>query len=462
MPSDNELILVRDGDRVREIPREGVYFTFASGRLAYDCVTCKAQCCRGYGYLLTSADELQGQLRASPGIALFLDHGRGRAPGTYQAHNCPPSCFFLAESHLCTIHRDEGYDAKPETCRLFPFNDFRLLEDCLVVRPHSMLCPLQIHSCGESSAMSDHEGLFAAMTVKGIAATISRCTVSGDRAASVLARERQLTTISETHLCEGNYLSFAAAQLAYVAGGPGKGIDWHEDVRRFTQTICRLLAADLPPLGTSAVARTLIAMTPYLRSHFILNELASDTPNRTLAISEVPYALVTLYIIAECAQSVGMTQVTFQTVTRLLKDFLPLLVLFASLDQFLVWRHRAPVPVPLWQDPDLRSRYVSIAKALLPTSQRSTPTRLRDLLQLNCPPNDVARLLFLKELARTLDGRLAPAGDSTVWEGKRRVRTTVGAAVHRFALAHLSTEVLGAAYSRASRRPARSRTTPDA
>lgn len=452
MPVNNEMILVKEGDQVREIARNRVFFTFASGRLAYDCVTCKAQCCRGYGYLLTSDEELQGQVGGSPSVALFLDQARGKTSGTYQVHNCPPSCFFLTESHLCRIHRDQGYDSKPETCRLFPFNDFRLFDDYLVVRPHSMLCPLEIRPFDDPSTMSDHEELFGSMALKGISASVTRCPASRGGTAHVLATERHLMALSEAHLREGSYLAFTAAQLAVTAGESGDGMDWNGDVQRFTTEVCRLLATAPPPPGASAVARTLIAMTPYLRFHFILNEsTTTDVPSKALAIGKVPYALLTLYIITECARSVGMTHVTFQTVTRLLKDFLPVLVLCASLDQVMTWRRRAPVPVPRWERPALQSSYVGIAKALLPSSQRKTPTRLGDLLRLHCPSDDMDRLLFLKDLARNVEGRITPVDDATTWTGKRRVGTMVGSVVHRLALAHLSVEALGTAYARATR-----------
>jgi hypothetical protein len=62
------------GERDREtfIEPEDVYFSFASGRLAYDCVSCNAKCCRGFGYLVTGSKEVALQIEMRRQLPLFV------------------------------------------------------------------------------------------------------------------------------------------------------------------------------------------------------------------------------------------------------------------------------------------------------------------------------------------------------------------------------------------------------
>lgn len=124
------------------IAPENVYFPFESGRLSYDCEQCGAKCCRGYGYAL-STSELAVQLRIRPALRFFVDAGLPQSR-LHQIGNCPPSCFFLDADARCAIHSLHGYRVKPETCRLFPFNQLRICDPYLIVLPHDEICPLGV------------------------------------------------------------------------------------------------------------------------------------------------------------------------------------------------------------------------------------------------------------------------------------------------------------------------------
>lgn len=150
-----------------DIPSDNVYFAFASGRLSYDCVTCNAKCCRGHGYLLQRRDELQRHLAIRPHLKYFIDHAGKESRRQLLVKNCPPACFFLNTHGLCTLHVEDGYDAKPETCRLFPFNVLRRVANYVVVTPHSSLCPLEISSLGAERPESTHQELLKAMASQG-------------------------------------------------------------------------------------------------------------------------------------------------------------------------------------------------------------------------------------------------------------------------------------------------------
>ena len=122
-------------------PLRGVHFTFGSGRLAYDCASCGAQCCRGHGFLAREGAEVATLLNEAPELLVFLERGHSQRHYV-DTRNLAPGCFFLDASSLCRLHAAHGEAAKPETCRLFPFNDVLTSDGALIVRPHMALCPL--------------------------------------------------------------------------------------------------------------------------------------------------------------------------------------------------------------------------------------------------------------------------------------------------------------------------------
>jgi Fe-S-cluster containining protein len=150
------------------IPSERVHFAFASGRFAYDCVGCQAHCCRGFGYELRVGSELRAHVRRNPSLVVFLEPVKPTGDDRVIVKNCPPQCFFLADDNRCAIHVESGFAAKPETCRLFPFNVIRSAAGHVIVSPHLSLCPLSVTSAGVRSQLSDHELLLAEMNRAGI------------------------------------------------------------------------------------------------------------------------------------------------------------------------------------------------------------------------------------------------------------------------------------------------------
>jgi hypothetical protein len=124
---------VQRGRDLVDIAVANVLFAFADGRWSYDCVACGAQCCRGHGYALNGARELEAQLSASTALHLFVSADKAGLFQAYQVRNLPPACFMLTKDGRCATHVTHGFAAKPETCRLFPFNQFGLLGDYLIV-----------------------------------------------------------------------------------------------------------------------------------------------------------------------------------------------------------------------------------------------------------------------------------------------------------------------------------------
>lgn len=118
------------------------YFTFPDGGLRYDCAACGQRCCRGKG-IAFSAPELLDLGRRAPSVLPFLRLRSYGSGGTADAANFTDGCWFLQADGLCAIETGHGRDAKPGTCRLFPFNRVYRVGDVLVVDVNTLLCPVQ-------------------------------------------------------------------------------------------------------------------------------------------------------------------------------------------------------------------------------------------------------------------------------------------------------------------------------
>ena len=79
-----------------------------------------------------------------PEIVPFLRR-RGEA---ITAFNPRDRCWFLEDDGLCRIEIEDGRDAKPASCRLFPFNRVFRLGGYTIVDYNSVICPLVVGGGG--------------------------------------------------------------------------------------------------------------------------------------------------------------------------------------------------------------------------------------------------------------------------------------------------------------------------
>ena len=125
-----------------------VYFTWPDDRFRYQCAGCGA-CCKGHGIGIDVAGgQLVKLVARRPELVGFLRR-RGDA---ITAFNPRDRCWFLADDGLCRVETEDGRDAKPASCRLFPFNRVFRIGDVLVVDYNSVICPLQTGATGERHA----------------------------------------------------------------------------------------------------------------------------------------------------------------------------------------------------------------------------------------------------------------------------------------------------------------------
>ena len=361
-------------------------------------------------------------------LPLFVD--RTSQPGleNFVIGNCAPECFFLSDDGLCDIHAREGHGAKPETCRLFPFNGFRRVGRYLLVEPHRSLCPLQVLACGNTSLCSDYETLMSAMTSQGIAAPIPECHTYAADADNVIAEERAIVSASERFPREGAYIDWLVIQGRLSSAG----LDETEERLRLVRT-CVLMSnlLDVPgdPVasGDSELLHTMVAMTPFLRAQYAFSprdpnvSLTHPLPRR-----RIPDAMACLFIVARAARAAGMRHVTFQSISKLEADFRQLVMLLARIDDVLVWRKEAAIDFGAVSRPQEQQGYLRVAKALLPTLQRRHSRSLGEILCEYLPANGLNRVLLLKRLAPLLNGNLVSLSDEVrepMWPTPRHTLT---------------------------------------
>ena len=115
-----------------------VYFTWPDRRFRYECRGCGA-CCKGHGIGLdVTAGQLVQLVARRPEITAFLRR-RGDA---ITAFNPRDRCWFLADDGMCKVEVEDGRDAKPASCRLFPFNRVFRIGAYTVVDYNSVICPV--------------------------------------------------------------------------------------------------------------------------------------------------------------------------------------------------------------------------------------------------------------------------------------------------------------------------------
>lgn len=442
-----------------EVPRSNVYFAFGDGRLDYDCVACGAHCCRGHGYSIGVGPELDRHLTERPAVRFFLLSTDVVNRSRLSVANCPPGCFFLTDDNQCGIHRDHGIAAKPETCRLFPFNKIRRVGKYLVVTPHSSLCPLQILPDGARSERSGHASLFAAMSEQPVGTKVRALAsrwVDGD---AVVALEREMLASSDRHLTASSYLPFAVWQLKRAREDFARGCrgsDPTTECDDFVTHLCRTLGVvwNQGVRPTVDVVRCLVAMTPSIRAELFFEGNSPIHCSPEELVDRAPKLLIGLWVLAELTREAGVGAVTYQSVMRLYQNNHALLEFLTYLDRPMVWRPAEVVHVNSSLNPQYQTCYLAVLRALIATQRESAGKPLGDVLAQHLPIDGVERMIVLRGLAEGLQGRITPVrlggGRESQWH--RSVRP----ALQRWLLRKLPNEGLAAL----ARRPRHARAGP--
>ncbi|MCC7002388.1 MAG: YkgJ family cysteine cluster protein [Gemmatimonadaceae bacterium] len=433
-----------------DVRTEDVYFAFPDGHLDYDCQSCGATCCRGHGYLVQIGRELNAQLRAHPASRMFMVDASDRGPRAFQMKNCPPGCFFLQEDLRCRIHAEHGYGAKPETCRLFPFNHVRRVGSTLIVRPHPSLCPLAVTPPGTRSERSSHAELLASFAQFGLAAIVPQAYPRRADVDALLAVERAIVAGADDALGLDRYLPYAASQLTIGRAGAATTPlpDALAELEQHLVCMGRLLGAlpGMESLGDRVAIRSLVAATPTIRAALLFPD-APATGNPTpkeIDFDQVARMLSGLSVLVAFAHEAGMERVTYQTVLRIFTDHAPLLLLLAMADRSVAWRDDVSIELQFDGPAPAKRRYVEIARALLPAVQAERRAPLHDVINANAFEDPFENLMFVRRFARAAAGKLTTMESSASRESKFSIRRIS----ERWALRYAPVDVLAQLASR--------------
>ncbi|MDB4912369.1 MAG: hypothetical protein JWM95_13 [Gemmatimonadetes bacterium] len=436
------VVELRSPTAMQGVDGNDVYFPFASGRLAYDCVSCGAKCCRGHGFSMTNGVELVEQIKMRPSLPLFMDV-LDREGKQWQVSNCAPGCFFLSHDGRCGIQVSSGYDAKPETCRLFPFNNMMRVGRYLIVAPHEELCPLEVTTGGRLSKASDHRALLDTLASQGVWARVPECVTVGQDVETVMMIERRIVELSESCLGTDDYLEFAIQQ---VACGVSVSASETDDARRCAQylvtTANKLLgtAALVDYRGSNEFTRTMVASTPALRARFAFQRDRGGAVT-TIAHRRVPVAMLAIYLIADAARRAGMQQITFQSLSSMTMRMRSLIGLMSILDVPVTWRSDVAIDLAAFRKADMQLHFVGVAKALLASTQLRQQKPLGEVLLEHAPSDALERVLFVKEAARCLAGKLIPVNTLTT-NVSRKSAVRWRESAYRWALQRFSADLV--------------------
>ena len=391
------------------LPESVIYFAFPSGRWTFDCVSCGAQCCRGHGYSMSLAvDAAHHWIGAEP-LRFFASPGD---KANLTVSNFKPSCFKLTETGLCQVQLDHGFQSKPETCRLFPFNSLKIVGEYLIVEPHPHLCPLAVAS--SSSSLSAHGGLLASMQMQGIYQEIERVHDPDQEIGAVLALEREIRDLQ--HDANATIESFVASQIALTAkafglGSPRTQAEALDSVMRFKPHLETLLGCSpARERKSSETEATLWAATATLRSQLQFLPIKSAKPALALPPVRIPRFILALHSLLALAAEAGMKSLTYQTVMGIAREYPVLLRFCAWSDEPMAWRaSRGQITRRKGESRDAFKRYVEAARML---GSNDSSLVLGDVLSKCCGEEPLGRLNRLERLCRRLASSIVPRSEA--------------------------------------------------
>ena len=397
------------------VEAKDIYFAFPDGGLGYDCGACGAQCCRGHGYYASVEKELPVQLKMRRHLHVFV-----RPPEHAEAQhrlvcNVVPQCFFLDDSGRCEVQMEHGYSVKPETCRYFPFNNFTLVGRHLVVAAHTSLCPLDILVGREPNALSDHGRLRSELVATGISALVKRVSIQDDAADVAIEQERRIRDSAAALAGSSSFTQALEAQARICSSSEHEATQRIVELALLQRSLEHLLGPD-PSLSvgeTRQLDDIMIMNASHLRSQlrFPVPDKSSLAP--TLAPALIPHALLVLRWIVAAALNSGMRVATHQSLSRMLREFGPLIDLLARASTLQQWRPGAAVDLGASVTPKHRPATIRIAKALLPRTQERRSRPLGDILLEHAPSKVEERIEFLVSLAPRLVRYIQAVGERT-------------------------------------------------
>jgi hypothetical protein len=169
-----------------------------------------------------------------------------------------------------------------------------------------------------------------------------------------ISLERDVVRLSEEHLGDAEYYQYAARQLEssrqLLFGtrpiGDRRGASDQTEIRRWAESACEILGIPYSSIEGSLrrVTRTMVGCTPALRWQLVFRDEHDADIRWSHELERVPHIMAGLLILAAVAGASGMVAVTYQTLSRLLRDYRELLTLLAYSNCAMAWRRNGDVP----------------------------------------------------------------------------------------------------------------------
>jgi hypothetical protein len=333
-----------------------------------------------------------------------------------------------------------GYAAKPETCRLFPFNRFAFLGDTLIVAPHSELCPLEL-SDRQDAMESDHEALVEAMALHGIAGRVQEVgSLNGRSPAETISVERDIRTLADGWNSRRSFLDFVSdvEALERERGVRRVGAGDAPCSASLWRHIADLLLVKDECLRDPGLVRLCIAVTMPLRVELLVAPVNDQRHTGRASHSGATAPLLALYAIVSLAKDAGMDTVTYQTVTTLFRRYRPLIDLLSLADMEVDITSDRKIPLTSADGDRHSTWYLRAVQAIIARRKAGGERALGSVITGLLSSERTERMEQLLLLARRLQGLLSPHPSPPASLSARRVR----AGLQRWVIRHCDADLL--------------------
>lgn len=207
-------------------------------------------------------------------------------------------CAYLATDGACRLHRDNGFEAKPPVCKLFPASAVSLWPDATLIVAPDFTCPLELgEPLSVDSVPLDHAALRPLLEAEGHRLGATTISLPNGTPSDALDLERECRD-AEPFSADADYIDYAARQLvraAYRASGiAGRPVARQDvanaraDLLVHLAEVTRLLGSRPPPALPERSTRCMIAMTGTLRLRLL--HMFSEEPYWR-AVERIPFVL---------------------------------------------------------------------------------------------------------------------------------------------------------------------------
>ena len=395
-----------------ELNGRAVYFPFPDAAWGYDCVRCGSLCCMGNGFG-ASRDEYAKLQKRYPRLKAFA---RFNDAPTVTLINFKGGCYFLEETGLCRIHQKLGLEAKPFVCKHFPFNQYLISDNALIVLPRFNLCPLYLCTDQTDGVVVRHAELLDALRAEW-STVVNTAEYRRDKAEETRNKGAQqsksqrwtrdavefemwLRDFSVRADCADNLSLWsvqAAASESYpatVAPDPARQEALKQSLLLLSDRVAQFYGFSAHEKGRLFGNPRLLSLTPLIRLDLL--RLLDFLPVDGVVELAAP-TLIGLSLFAnEAEQLAGGRPLSLQDTAALCQAYL----VPALLSQFLDWEPWLDDEYSATVDLPPLSRLTAAFIELINPNSRSLT--LAQALEAACAQDIEAKLTVLNELARAL------------------------------------------------------------